>query len=401
MSIFIILQNKQIKYKIRKEVPFLEKGNKFIMSLTKKPILAIDIDEVLAQFIPTLAVFHNEVHGTNYTAESFVSYEFHRIWGGSVLECNAKVDAFFESKYFKEDIIPVPGAKESLLILKEDFELHIVTARQHKYETQTREWIQKYFPNIFTTFNFGNHYSTEGKSRSKSQMCNEIGAIMLVDDSALYAQQCSLNGIPVILFGDYAWNRDFTIEDNSELSKLVTRAFDWDIAMKLIYERFSIETANKTNENEEEDNGFIIAAIQMCSTDIKSNNLKSIERLVGRAVHEKGAQICCLPECCVFIGSNSADTIANAESLSGPSMKALCLIAKNYSVWLSVGGISESRLDLGLPERVSNVHVIINPEGQIENPIYRKIHLFDSHFSGLHESKITGIHLLYHNIVCF
>lgn len=361
------------------------------LNIIKKPILAIDIDEVLAQFIPILAVYHNEIYGSNYTAESFVSYEFHRIWGGTVLECNAKVDSFFESKYFKNDIIPVPGAKEALLILKEDFELHIVTARQHRYETQTREWIQKHFPNIFTTFNFGNHYSTVGKSRSKSQMCTEIGAIMLVDDSALYAQQCSLNGIPVILFGDYAWNRDFIIEDNTEISKLVTRAFDWDTTIKIIYEKFSSETNNiTTTENEEIDDGFIIAAIQMCSTDIKLNNLKSIERLVSRAVHEKGAQICCLPECCIFIGSNSEETVANAECLDGPSMTALCIIAKNHSVWLSIGGISESRLDLGLPERVSNVHVIINPEGQIENPTYRKIHLFDSHFSGLFESKNTG-----------
>jgi hypothetical protein len=57
-----------------------------------KPIVAVDIDEVLAQFIPKLAEFHNDVYGGNsLTIDSFVSYEFHRVWGGTVEECSSKV----------------------------------------------------------------------------------------------------------------------------------------------------------------------------------------------------------------------------------------------------------------------------------------------------------------------
>lgn len=63
-----------------------------IMSSFQKPVIAVDIDEVLAFFIPTLANFHNEVYGgEKLTSESFVSYDFHNVWGGSVAECYAKV----------------------------------------------------------------------------------------------------------------------------------------------------------------------------------------------------------------------------------------------------------------------------------------------------------------------
>ncbi|RYG69279.1 hypothetical protein EON64_03110 [archaeon] len=57
-----------------------------------RPIVAVDIDEVLAQFTPTLAEFHNEQYGgITLTVDSFESYEFHRVWGGTVEECSQKV----------------------------------------------------------------------------------------------------------------------------------------------------------------------------------------------------------------------------------------------------------------------------------------------------------------------
>lgn len=44
-----------------------------------KPILAIDVDEVLALFIPALATFHNSEYQTQLEAEHFHSYEFHKV----------------------------------------------------------------------------------------------------------------------------------------------------------------------------------------------------------------------------------------------------------------------------------------------------------------------------------
>lgn len=61
--------------------------------MSDKPVLAVDVDEVIALFIPALADFHNEVFGGDalLTAESFVSYEFCKVWGGTQEESCAKV----------------------------------------------------------------------------------------------------------------------------------------------------------------------------------------------------------------------------------------------------------------------------------------------------------------------
>jgi hypothetical protein len=58
-----------------------------------KPVLAVDVDEVLAYFIPSLANFHNEAYPSDaeLTAHSFHSYDFCKVWGGTPEESYAKV----------------------------------------------------------------------------------------------------------------------------------------------------------------------------------------------------------------------------------------------------------------------------------------------------------------------
>lgn len=61
------------------------------MAEFKKPVLAVDVDEVLAYFIPSLVEFHNESYSTTLSPESFFSYEFHEVWGGGPADCLVKV----------------------------------------------------------------------------------------------------------------------------------------------------------------------------------------------------------------------------------------------------------------------------------------------------------------------
>ncbi len=62
-----------------------------LVESAKKQIIAVDIDEVLALFVPAVADFHNEVYESSLTADSFFSYEFHKVWGGTLEETNDKV----------------------------------------------------------------------------------------------------------------------------------------------------------------------------------------------------------------------------------------------------------------------------------------------------------------------
>ena len=204
----------------------------------QKPTLACDIDEVIAYFIPRLTVFHNEEYGTDLHAESFCSYQFHDVWGGTVEDCNTKMELFYNSPHFIDGLAPVPAAFDHLEKLKEHFDLQVVTARQHKLEEITRAWVGKHYPGIFSEIHFGNHYSTEGVRRSKSEMCQSIGAVGLIDDSYSYAKECAQAGIPVVLFGDYAWNRIGDVSALNAEQELVHRAHSWSEAVDIVISKW-------------------------------------------------------------------------------------------------------------------------------------------------------------------
>lgn len=155
--------------------------------------------------MPALVRFHNDNFDTTLEVGHFFSYEFHDVWGGTYDQCQKKMEEFFASQHFK-DIQPIPGALDALHQLKEVYDLQIVTSRQFFLEDCTRQWILEHFPDIFSEVHFGNHYATEGKKRSKLEICRAIGAFLLIDDSAKYAKECAEGGLPVVLFGDYAWN---------------------------------------------------------------------------------------------------------------------------------------------------------------------------------------------------
>lgn len=68
-----------------------------------------------------------------------------------------------------------------------------------------------------------NHYGLTGTKRSKTDMCKEIGAKLLIDDSLKYARGCAHDGIKVLLFdhkGDYSWNKPSNYERAQQMLKM-------------------------------------------------------------------------------------------------------------------------------------------------------------------------------------
>ncbi|CAM9402122.1 unnamed protein product, partial [Sphacelaria rigidula] len=176
-----------------------------------KPVIAVDVDEVLGHFVSQLCKFHNESYGTELSPDAFTSYQFHEVWGGTREEADRKVSQFFASPHFLEGeqghgIPAVKGAVEVLRKHAENFELHVVTSRQNILREMTEVWVAKHYPEIFTKLHFGNHYSHEGESRSKPDLCRDIDAVMIIDDNVRYAKQCADAGIRTCLFGEDFWN---------------------------------------------------------------------------------------------------------------------------------------------------------------------------------------------------
>ncbi|KAJ3113095.1 hypothetical protein HK100_002097 [Physocladia obscura] len=191
------------------------------------------MNQVLCATIKALVEFHNANYDTKLAVKDFVTYNYEDIWGGTREEAIAKVREFYGSSHFSEHMTVVPGAKEALISLKVHFDLVIVTARQELVHAETHRFVAEHFPNIFTEVHFANHFLTPEEatrlvSKTKSELCREVGASILIDDSLVHALDCAKSGLRVFLFdheGAYGWNK--LASDDNELPTNIERVHQW------------------------------------------------------------------------------------------------------------------------------------------------------------------------------
>ncbi|XP_057423740.1 deaminated glutathione amidase, chloroplastic/cytosolic [Lotus japonicus] len=119
-------------------------------------------------------------------------------------------------------------------------------------------------------------------------------------------------------------------------------------------------------------NSVRVAAAQMTSINDLAANFTTCSRLVKEAALA-GAKLLCFPEAFSFVGAKDGDSVRVAEPLDGPIMEKYCSLARDSSIWLSLGGFQEKGPD---PEHLFNTHVIVDDTGKIIST-YKKIHLFD------------------------
>jgi len=368
-----------------------------------KSVLAVDIDEVLAGFIPTLTHWYNLRHDKSLHPADYFSYEFHLVWQCTLDECGDEMMKFFESDAFFNDIKPINNALEALKDLNNDYDLHIITARQHIVEEATLKWLETYYPNIFPKekVHFGNHYSKDGKSRKKSEICKEINAVALIDDSLKYARDLAANKIPCILFGNYGWNSGKLL---SHEVPYVRRSYDWEV----LKENLSI----LLNKSSSSSNSIKFSALQMCSGNDTTINLNTILKSIEDAANN-GAKFISLPEACLFMGTSIAETQAHCWDNNDTKnlaeyneIKEISRLSNQCNIWVSIGGFATcddikkiehstdqiyARKDSNksLDNRmIYNTMIIISPnKGIVES--YSKKHLFDCPLTGLMESNTT------------
>lgn len=165
-------------------------------------LIGVDLDDVLADYIPALCEFHNATYGTSLARENFHSYSFWEVWGGTKEEARKKAIEFRNSSYF-DNIQPVAGSIEGVDVLKKSHNLVIITSRSTI--DKTNEWLNKHFPNKFSGVYFShNHYTGKG-TREKSDICLDLGVNAMIEDNLEYSLDCALKSIKVLLFNS-PWN---------------------------------------------------------------------------------------------------------------------------------------------------------------------------------------------------
>jgi len=196
----------------------------------KKPIVAIDIDDVLADNAGGLVAWSNARWGMNLTMDDYDEH-WGRMWrtdDPEVVERRAleyhDSGAFGQYAHFAE-ALPV------LKRLAKRYRLVIVTSRRSILKPETQGWLDRHFAGVFREVHFAGIYDNKAQGRhaaTKTALCRKIGAAYLIDDQPKHCVDAAKAGITALLFGDYAWNR------SEKLPEGVVRVRDWVSVEKVL-----------------------------------------------------------------------------------------------------------------------------------------------------------------------
>lgn len=189
-----------------------------------KETVAVDVDEVLFPFVPEFVQYDNDRYGGNLTITDFFTYRFEHVLEIPLEEAVERVYSFNAVDH--NHISPVEAAHESIERLSERFNLVVVTARHPKFEPNTRRWLNEHLPGFFREVLHIGYASVMEKPQRKVDVCKQLGAIALIDDSLEHVSECAKDGVEGVLFGNYPWNQI------AQLPAGVTRCLDWPAVLE-------------------------------------------------------------------------------------------------------------------------------------------------------------------------
>ena len=179
----------------------------------RKEVIVTDIYAVLFPFVDTFSRWHNQEYGTDLSRDDFNSYEFNDTLGVSVPETVHRVHQFLSMDHVLRGVEPLEHSMSAISKLSGEYSLKAITARHPQFEGVTRDYLLRYFTNNIVEMTLVGTEATMNQVRTKAEVCLEVGAIALIDDSTKHVSECVEGGITGILFGDYPWNRVNSLPD--------------------------------------------------------------------------------------------------------------------------------------------------------------------------------------------
>jgi len=155
--------------------------------------IAIDIDEVLVQFLAPMAKHHHKV-----IRKPRYSYVYRQIFDIDEMTSQKMVQEFYKSKDFL-DLTPIRGSQKAMYMLRERAKkMYIVTGRQDTVREETETWIQTYFPGVFDDVILTNSYTPH--EVKKSDICRALNIGLIIDDNKGICDQCIEAGTDALNF---------------------------------------------------------------------------------------------------------------------------------------------------------------------------------------------------------
>lgn len=198
-----------------------------------RPIIAIDIDDVLTEGIDSLRQEVNRRLGIQLSLDDYRvrdgEYDgyFDRVWERHGIA--GKIDLTELGKQMEVDqshISPTEGAKAALERLAKHFELIVITDRYERWKSVTLKWLDANYSGIFSAI-----YFRREMALSKGELCVQLGVAWLVDDNVDHARTALEKGVGVILFGSYGWH--------ANVPEGVVQCEDWRAVEEFLNERAS------------------------------------------------------------------------------------------------------------------------------------------------------------------
>lgn len=195
--------------------------------MPQKPVIAIDIDDVLADNALGFVQWSNARFGTRLTPDDYQEH-WAEMWKVDNDELERRIHEFRHSDHVGAYNV-IPGAKQALDILKTRFTLILITSRVSTMQKLTKEWIDKNYTGIFSDCIFCGFYDKSisiGLKLTKAEFARNIKADYLIDDQIKHIEAAASIGIKSLLFGNYSWNK------KEELGNNIARVKDWGEVMK-------------------------------------------------------------------------------------------------------------------------------------------------------------------------
>jgi len=172
--------------------------------------ILLDLDDVVAEYVPTLTKFYNKVYRQKVTPESIKTWQLkdHYEHTSTEEEVRALMTLFAHSKDFRK-MPAVPGAVEGIKLLQQDNDVSILTARASRSIDATYDWLhEKGLGDIPVYFN-----------KDKGKMAYRLSADVVVDDGVhnldrvlSYRQEVNQRPLlkqPRTIVYDKPWNKLF------------------------------------------------------------------------------------------------------------------------------------------------------------------------------------------------
>ena len=191
-------------------------------------VIAVDFDDVVSNFNVSFSAFHNREFGTKVKFSDIHNYQLGLVYGVDETVIMKRIMHFCH--HYHDELRLIDGVKEGLISLNEQFDLQIVTSRKDTLRVITENWISQYLPHVFSAVHFTGSFGDQEitHTNSKSTVCKEIGAVVLIEDALHHALEASDNDVPTILV-DNPWNQ-------GGLPDQVTRVRDWsEITPQLVH----------------------------------------------------------------------------------------------------------------------------------------------------------------------